>query len=380
MSELGELLELMYGARGRWRTAQFVVRDWTETAGSQEAHDRVMERQGGGGGSVGQYMVGFGSLGAPALPDEMVMTSRVWVEGRKYRAETEQQGHASVTVSDGERIWHWSPGTGALVHDAGNSSSGWEAILDPRGTLAVGDLESVGRREVIGRTALVVHGRLDDGEPLRPFDGIPFGATDFELLVDAERGVVLRAEARLDGRPFQVREVLEITFDEPLPEETFVYEPPPGEAVRTHEEAFRIEHITLDEAARQATFGLWVPPELAEGWRIHVIYVPAREQPPMPETVNIVCHHERGAHQFQLQEAAAGESVDLEGFERIERDGVEVGVFVPENRRAPLPTLVRLRRADTQIQVSSAELDRDGLLDLALSLVPAPTESPRVLE
>ncbi len=380
MSELGELLELLHGARGRWRTARFVVRDWTETAVSHEAHERMMERQGGGGGSVGQYMVGFGAMGPPAVPDEIVMTSRVWAEGRKYRAETEQQGHASVTVSDGERIWHWSPGTGALVHDAGNSSSGWEAILDPRELLAAGDLEPAGRREVIGRAALVVQGRVAAGEPFRPFDGIRPGTTDFELLVDAERGVVLRVEARLDGRPFHVRELLEISFDEPLPEETFVYEPPPGEAVRTHEEAFQIQHVTLDEAARRASFGLWIPPELAEGWRVHVIYVPEREHPPMPEAVNIVYHHERGAHQFQLQEAAAGESLDLEGFERLERDGIEVGVFVPENRRAPLPTVVRLTRAGTQIQVSSAELDRDALLDLGCSLVPAPTESPRVLE
>lgn len=379
MSELGELLELMHGARGRWRTARFVVSDSTDTAVSREAHERIMERQGGGGGSVGQYLIGFSDSAPPKPPDEIVATSRVWVEGRKYRAETEQQGHASVTVCDGERLWYWSPGIGALVHDVGNSSSGWEAILDPRELLAAGDLEPAGHREAAGRDALVVEGRVPAGQPFRPFDGVPPGATDFELLVDAERGVVLRSEARLDGRPFRVREVLEIAFDEPLPEETFVYEPPPGETVRTHEDAFRIEHVTLDEAARRASFRIWIPPELAEGWRAHVIYVPEREQPPMPEAVNVVYHHEGGTHQFQLQERAADATLDLEGFERLERDGIEVGVLDPENRRAPQPTVVRLTRNGTQIQVTSAELDRDALLDLAFSLVPAPTEPPRVL-
>ena len=378
MSELGDVLELMHGARGRWRTARFVVRDWTDMAISQEAHERVMQRQ-SGGGSVRQTMIGFGGP-VPPLPDEMVITSRVWVEGGRYRAETEQQGQASVTVTDGEQVWYWNQGMGAVVHDAGNSTSGWEAILDPREFLVGGDLEPAGHREVIGRHALVVEGRVSAGEPFRPFDAIRLGATEFELLIDAERGIVLRTEARLDGRPFHVRELLEVAFDEPLPDETFVYEPPPGETVRTQEEAFSIEHVSIDEAVRRASFQVWVAPEVAEGWRVLVVYVPERERPQTAEAVNVVYMHERGMHQFQLNEMAARGALDLEGLEPCERDGTEVGVYVPpEGHGPPAPTVVRLLRNGTQVQVSSAELDLEALLDLALSLVPAPPGPPQVL-
>ncbi len=199
-------------------------------------------------------------------------------------------------------------------------------------------------------------------------------------MVDAELGVVLRSEERLDARPFHVRELLEFAFDEPLPDGTFVFEPPPGETVRTSEEAFAVEHLSIDEAARRASFQVWVAPELADGWRVLVTYVRARERPQTPEAVNVVYMQERGTHQFQLNESAARGALDLEGLERRERDGIEIGVYVPpEGRGPPAPTVARLLRNGTQVQISSAELDLDALLDIALSLVPAPDEPPRVL-
>ncbi len=43
--------------------------------------------------------------------------------------------------------------------------------------------------------------------------GLGAGAHDYELLVDAERGVLLRSEARLEGRAFRTIEVTSIRFD-----------------------------------------------------------------------------------------------------------------------------------------------------------------------
>ena len=380
MGELGDVLELMHGARGRWRTARFVARDWTDTALSQAAHERLMERQGGGcfGGSLFQFTLSPMSGAEEEPPEATVKTSRDWAEGRKYRAETEWQGQAqrSTVVCDGERLWHRSAGMGAIVNDAQNTTSGWEPILDPRGLLGSGDLEPAGHREVLGRDALVLTGRVVAEEPLRHVDGLHLGTTDFELLVDAERGVVLRTEERLDGRPFHVRELLEVAFDEPFPESTFVYQPPPGETVRTPEEAFRTQHLTVDEVARRASFQVWVPGALADGWRAQAIYNPAGDLAPAVEIVHLVYAHERGTHTFQLQETEAGSPVPEE-FERVKRDGIEAAVHVPEGRR--MPTVVVLDRDGTRIQLSSSELGRDELLDLAFSLVPAPTEPPDLL-
>jgi hypothetical protein len=52
--------------------------------------------------------------------------------------------------------------------------------------------------------------------------GLPWlGSEGYHLMVDVERGVVLRAEALLDGRVFASFDWTEIVFDEVLPEGTF---------------------------------------------------------------------------------------------------------------------------------------------------------------
>ena len=48
-----------------------------------------------------------------------------------------------------------------------------------------------------------------------------WGADDYELVVDAERGTILRLASRLEGRAFDTTEVLDISFDEAFPEGTF---------------------------------------------------------------------------------------------------------------------------------------------------------------
>lgn len=52
-------------------------------------------------------------------------------------------------------------------------------------------------------------------------DGIWPGATREELVIDEERGVVLRWAAYFEGLPYGVIEVTLIAFDEPLPPELF---------------------------------------------------------------------------------------------------------------------------------------------------------------
>jgi outer membrane lipoprotein-sorting protein len=49
------------------------------------------------------------------------------------------------------------------------------------------------------------------------------------LVLDAERGSLLRMSARLDGQEFNRHEVVEVAFDEELADETFRLRPPAGE-------------------------------------------------------------------------------------------------------------------------------------------------------
>jgi hypothetical protein len=59
-----------------------------------------------------------------------------------------------------------------------------------------------------------------------PSEPLWWGADDYELVVDAERGAILRLASRLGGRAFDVMEVLEIAFDESFPEGTFALDLP----------------------------------------------------------------------------------------------------------------------------------------------------------
>lgn len=52
-------------------------------------------------------------------------------------------------------------------------------------------------------------------------DPLSWGADEYEVLVDAERGVLMRCASRLRGKDFDALEVEEIHFDEYLSEEVF---------------------------------------------------------------------------------------------------------------------------------------------------------------
>ena len=52
------------------------------------------------------------------------------------------------------------------------------------------------------------------------------GADEYEVVVDAERGVLLRCASRLGGEDFDALEVEEIHFDEHFPEGTFASRDP----------------------------------------------------------------------------------------------------------------------------------------------------------
>ena len=57
-------------------------------------------------------------------------------------------------------------------------------------------------------------------------DPLHWGADEYEAVVDAERGVLLRCASRLGGKDFDALEVEEIHFDERFPEGTFASRDP----------------------------------------------------------------------------------------------------------------------------------------------------------
>jgi hypothetical protein len=65
-------------------------------------------------------------------------------------------------------------------------------------------------------------------------DPLSWGADEYEVVVDAERGVLLRCASRLEGKDFDALEVEEIHFDERFPKDTFSSRRPLPWADRDH--------------------------------------------------------------------------------------------------------------------------------------------------
>ena len=148
-----------------------------------------------------------------------------------------------------------------------------------------------------------------DPRSLRARAGIDEG----ELLLDAERGLVLRRAELVDGQEAFVREVERIAYDETLPPDTFVFALPPGASARGRAEP---QVTTVDAAAALASFRLFkldpVPPE----WRVQAVYVAATERPTLPDSVTLLYSRSDGGERLQIREAIREHELPSIGSER----------------------------------------------------------------
>jgi hypothetical protein len=103
-------------------------------------------------------------------------------------------------------------------------------LVDPSFLASDWELSILGDRTHAGRAAVRAHakrlspGSEDGGERLAYWDYI----RDYEILVDRERGILLRYAAIVDGEEAGVMSVRSVRFDDPIPDEIFAYEPPVG--------------------------------------------------------------------------------------------------------------------------------------------------------
>jgi hypothetical protein len=329
-------------------------REWIHVARSALAFEDWRRRTEGG-----NYV---GTKPRADVPEVLETRLRYWAEGACFREERD----SLTIVCDGERTWTWTPEAGAVVANRGASSE--LDLLHPLALVLAFELEPFGTADVAGRAALAVRARpRDDASRMH---SLGLGADELELVVDAERGILLRTEARHGSEAFRVLEVEEIAFDEGLPPNTFVFEPPPGETVRPIEEAYRWDDVSVEEAAKRASFTVWVPRGLHERWRVHAIHRPASERPNLDETVHLL-YFDDALHNFSIEQAGVRLLAWRTDPPRvIERDGAELRLIEGK------PLEVHLERGGTQLRISSDTLDADALVELATSLVEAPTEPP----
>ena len=223
----------MHGASGRYVTVRATIRKWQD---GRAADERMV--------NTGAYRRIFGpreerGRAFSLRRQDFEQTWRVWHE-RPYRwrqeIEPSDGSGTEYRVVDGDSFWAYSPRFGSRHAVATRSEYGGgfgpefaiSHVFDPGVShleLDALELRSLGRTEVAGREAIKVQA-VKHGDWDYPPEPLWWGADDYELVVDARTGVILRLASRLEGRAFDVTEVLDIAFDEPLPEGTFALQLP----------------------------------------------------------------------------------------------------------------------------------------------------------
>lgn len=378
MSELGDLLDLLYGAGERWSTARLVVRTWGDSELSGEAMRRDAAARRAQGASV---MVSSRDHGGPSTWE---MTTRAWVDRPHDRARTElSRDHGdSLTVRAGRLWWSYSPHSGSMLNESDPDIGGGGAIsldwmLEPSAVISALELTVTGETVVAGRPAVAVVGVPRPADP-RHGVGLPLaqGADEVRLAVDRERGVLLRFESRLEARPFSVQEVVELAFEEALDDGLFRFVSPDSSPVRSPRETVsRPKAVSVEEVARRASFTVLVPTRLPRGWRVDVAYSPPAARPPRPESVTLeVRSADRLEPRVRVHQGPAPIPDSLE-WEQVERGGVRILVW---RHLGPGPGgtyEAKTEIAGTHVR-ANGDVDRDVLLDIVASLEPAPPALP----
>ena len=385
MSELGDILELMHKASTSFETfaGEFVAVDHPDVAqdAMMEAVKRRSSRIRGARSPTRSHTIQARIHGGPE-PADGPQESRilVWSEPPdRYREQEGDGEEMQLVICDGERWWSYDPFMGALTNgndaDPGASTvrGQCEQLLRPSGLLARQRLNVTGRGERAGRAVIAVHGlRSDD----RVRSG---GASSMDLVgagdecwleVDAERGVLLRLESHLRGQPLMLMEARSVSFDEPLSADIFVFVSPDG-LQPAAEPDHKPERVAIHEAVHKVPFHLFVLDPAQHHWTSSSWFSAARKRPPLPATVTTTyIAAEGGVSAVVIQQAFDPAIQTTRSITRIERLGSPpIEVLETPGGIACVKTVI----GQTQLQLSSSDLDAQQLTELARRVQPAPT-------
>ena len=377
MTDLGDLLVLLHGARDRISTIRVVLRTWRHVRLSHEA----MARSGG--------FVTYGPAEQPA-GESVECRVRLWLAPPdRAREEREDPSGAWFGVRRGALWWQYDPHNGALsnqdqpeVGSGIGEEFGW--LVDPAAPIGLLDFGQINPGRRAGRATLHVRAVprvLAAGDEASLLRLGAIGADDLQLEIDAERGTLLRIEARIEGQPFAISEVEEIGFDEQFAEDTFTFAPPPGEEVRSIATQFLVRRdLTIEQAVALAPFTVWIPARLPAGWESEIGFAAAQDRPPMAPHVFLHFRTPDGMHGVRISESPADVPRDVEAegpggpWRDADRNQRRIQTRGPAEPGQPAQARVDLD--GTRILIQSTDLATDALADLAAGLVQAPAEPP----
>ncbi len=306
-------------------------------------------------------------------PRFQVVQGELWVQKpSKVRVEHGEY----VLVVDGDRWWEQGRRFGPVTgQDEGIVRGKLELdhvafMLDPSCFAGMDGLSVVGTDSVGGRAAL----RLKSPAPTDPaallFPGIGWACfgPEFELWIDAERGILRRTAERFRGRDYQVVELLNVEFDMPITEEVFTLALPSGQEFRRYEDVSP-QRLTLDEAVRRVPFTIFVPenlPAAAGSWDGEFLFEPVG----VWLALGYVDRQQIPQTRLEITErsGAFDDEEDLAGYEALEHAGQPMLVRSAQSQDGVWHSLL-LSREGTLISIDSM-LDRETSIAIAHSLRP----------
>jgi hypothetical protein len=361
----------MHTSTNRWASLRAAGREWRHSVRAMEAWQRSIPPE-------SQAVTYLGGPEDEPGPEETVEQWRVWLaKPDRIRAEFVVQGKSVTAVVLGETWWSWSASQGAMTNAGDPHSSHGTgpayALIEPAPILPAIELQVVGRSSFLRRTVLEVMAwpsALDEDDEEADFlrgatHGLGSGADKYRLLVDAERGILLRAEALIRGEPFRILEMDEVAFDEDLPEETFA---PPGAPDIERLEPYR--SISFQDLPGAVPFDVLVPERPPFG-PPHVHIEPPNRRYGIPMQVQIDYSSPlEGEEESRFWLIESADLIpDRDWVEWREEDGIRLG---EDLRVRPVLRIARLERSGTHVEIQSYRLTLKELRDLARSLVPLP--------
>ena len=359
MTALGDLLELIDSAAGSYRTVRMATVRRTVTPGLRAALERHAETLRRRGDSEEPWQLEHVRREVRPVVESRL---RLW-HAPPHRWRVEQPG-GSLFVDDGEREWHFTPPDAAWTHRSQRATVwGIEQLLDPARLLPALLLEPTGETTWAGRHAIRVRSPSRGREDQLAYEQLTPGADAHELLVDAERGTVLRLASLLGGEEIVTLDVEEIAFDEE-PAGWFVFEPPAGvEVVDAEAPRPEPQEMTLAEAAAHAPFTVLAPRRAPAGATLHVSYVD-HGGPDDAQRVGLSYTFEPAAHWLVISQGSTDEWHGDEGWEEVRVAGRRI-----LRRQMGGQRQLRAEHAGTHVSIVS-DLDLGLLTELAASLEP----------
>lgn len=356
---------------------------WRHRERAAAAFVAHVEERKRGGASVTAYA----RRDAAPEPAESEETVRIWRAGERVRVEHhggERDG--SYAITDGPLWWTWDRRMGARSNQddprvGGGFGGELRIMLNPVPLLSALRFRATGTSRLADRPTMTARGTPRPQDPDRgpafELHELGAGAEHYELEVDQERGILLAATAIRDGQCFQRITTTAIRFDQPIPDQTFRFQPPPGEEIQPLHDEHRLRYVTLVEAQLQTPFTVWMPDTVPDSWQVQCRLIKASRRPPSPTSIGVSYHSVDGHESVSLTQAAADASNpykhlgDDDGWETVSHRGLSMRTRPAHWGQAQ----VELERDGTFVHLMSDNLTREQLLTIAASLRPAPSTS-----